>query len=910
MTGVNMKNKRIIITLIFALIALAGIIQGAIMLLPSHETKPVQAATVKTEDRIGGAESRFTSSATFDIPDFYAPFPLELRLRVVEYQMVLINLKATYVPVTTVTVSAPFDVGTNAVLYNGISPGGTVTATRISGNKLSVSYNRNDGAYSVQISDIWVTSYTIPDLQQDEVLVKFVSQSENTFSYVILNKGASLTSSQIPAYTDYIPSLYQHIGWQTKNGVWAHEAVITANTEFYPVMERNFEYGDRRNEGQIEIAYEKGKYTNSTLTRDFSSGAFQFPADQSIQAMQDPLLLNCFYMDSLEIPWGKYETYFTLTLDVPRTNNFIPSSTNRKNLVLKSDSNYVYLLYGSQELKKWNFNDFIRQPQNKESWKQNCITFTLEVQSGVTEPSGYKPQFIEWQLQYGTDDNTITDSGALPDGVYRYDFNDGVGFLGLVGVNINRNSSYTYTWETGGFLGIGTKTHKHTAPKEFPTLQIKGFECRIKKVVQCYIEGKSPFTANLAVNHFEEVVIPAGISNPDNTIRWYLNSAYTLELQPNFHTARNYNELYGKWVPAEYNVTLVYYTVDRYKATINGGKYYDALVKKSFTKTKVRKGAVINLNDFGSDSYDVNFYNNIQGIPFLRWDMDIKAPVTESITITGIYRFPTATLRYFDVDDKLYGTVKQDMTMYPVDKLLDAVKQADDEHKEWWLYEKPEDKGFLGKAYGFFESIARSIFGSDNVINGANNATREAQRKDSRYIIEQLAREHSTRNAYGEHRLYFLPVVFLDINLEQLNKGAYGNEAFNVREEDNPQWHLISGTPKLNNLVYYADVHNVYSLDSSTFNMAINFEKKMDGFDAMAKTTANFFGWVGNFFGDIFGSFFGGLFKGGLGWLYTLITFAVLFIIAWFFIRPLLIGFCIWLANLLIELLNKIGGTT
>lgn len=904
-----MKRSKFIIPLIFALVALAGIIQGAIMLLP-RETKTAQAATVNVvEDRIGGTDSRFTNSAVFDMPDFYKDFSVELRLRVLEYRMIMINLKATYVVEGDETINATFDVESgNVTLYARSAPSGIVTASRISSNQLLVSYARNDSAYSVRISDIWVTSYTIPDLQEDEVFVRFVSPSENNLAFVVLNKDDKLTAAQIPSYSDFIPSLYRHCGWRTKSGLWAHEAQIIADMDFYPVMERNFEYAgqtnnkdQRLNNDKLATAYEEGTYDNATLARDFSSGAFKFTADSSIQATKDPILLTEFSISSMQIPWGKDETYFMLTLDVPRTNDFIPSGTNRKNLVLKSDKNYVYLMYSTQELKRWNFDNFIKQPQNKDDWKQNRVSITLAAKEGT----------IEWRLQHGQEitDNTFTYTGYLPDGAYRYGLNDDIGFLGLVGVNINRYADYTHAWKTGGFLGIGETTHKIYTPKTFPLISIKGCEAQIKKPVKCYIEGAYSFTANLFVNQFEKPVLPVGIEKADNTIRWYLDSSLIQELLPNFHTALNYNALYGKWVPAEYDVTLIYYTVDRFRADLNGGKYYDALVKKTYTKTYT-KGSVVNLNDYGADIYGVNFYDNIQQIKFLGWDKNITAPITGSITITGQYKFPNAMLRYYDVDDKLYGTVTQEMTMFPVDILLEEVKQANSEHPEWWLHGRPEDKGLLGRVYGFFESIARSVFGGDNIGNGANASMRDDQIKDTRYIIEQLEREHNTRNAYGENRQYFLPVVYLDINLEQLNKGAYGNEAFNVREEDNPQWHLISGTPKLNNLVYYADVHNVYSLDSSNFTMVVNFDKKMDGFDTMAKRFADTAGWFGKFFGGIFGNFFGGLFKGGLGWLYTLATIVIIIILGWYLLRPLLIALCILLANLLIGLLNKIGGTT
>lgn len=888
--SMNLKKSKLIIPLLIICIALAGLIGGASMLLAPQVEKSAQAATVNiVEDRIGGSTSRFTTSMTFDIPNFYKDFPIELRLHVFEYRMVMINLKPVHVIDGSVTVNANFEMGTaNVILYNGFPPlGGTVTASRNSSNQLLISYVRNDSAYSVQVSDIWVVSYTTPDLAENQVAVRFVSPSENNLSFVVLNKNDKLTAAQIPAYTDFIPSLYRHSEWRTKGGLWAHETPITTDMDFYPVMVKNFEYGDRLNNDQIVTAYDEGKYDNATLASGFSNGAYKLPADSSIQATKDPILLTEFSINSMQIPWGKNETYFTFTLDVPRSNDFIPQSVIRKNLVLKSDNNYVRLMYGSQELKSWIFDDFIKQPKNDKKWLQNQVTFQLAViGNGTTEPFN-----IRWQLQYGQaiTDNTTTHSGYLPDGVYRYGLNDNIGFLGLVGVNINRNADYSHTWKTGGFLGIGQKTHKHDAPTIYPTISIKGCEAQIKKAVKCYIEGEHSFTANLPVNHFEKPILPTEVEKADSTIRWYLDAAYTQALLSNFHTAQNYNELYGKWVPAEYDVTLVYYTVDRFRADLNGGKYYDALVKKTFTKTYV-KGSNVNLYDYGADIYGVNFYDNIQQIKFLGWDSSITAPVTGNTTITAQYKFPTATLRYYDVDDKLYGTVTQQMLMFPVDILLEEVKQADASHKEWWLHERPEDKGLLGRVYGFLESIARTVFGGDNIGNGANAAMREDQKKDARYIIEQLEREHNTRNAYGEHRLYFLPVVYLDINLEQLNKGAYGNEAFNVREEDNPQWHLISGTPKLNNLVYYADVHNVYSLGNSNFTMAINFEKKMDGFDAMAKTAANIAGYVGKFFGDIFGSLFRGLSLGfdGVTGILVAIALTLLAIIFFFAIAEVL----------------------
>jgi hypothetical protein len=149
------------------------------------------------------------------------------------------------------------------------------------------------------------------------------------------------------------------------------------------------------------------------------------------------------------------------------------------------------------------------------------------------------------------------------------------------------------------------------------------------------------------------------------------------------------------------------------------------------------------------------------------------------------------------------------------------------------------------------DSVHDFLWGKDNTENGANAALRYDQAQKSKEIIKELAKKHTSVNQY------FLPVLDVDINLQDLNKGAYGNSAFSVEPEKNPQWHCIYADPQRNQIKYFVDVHSMYSLLTTTnFEMVVNFDKKMTVEDEFSQALGNLFGWVGGIFDGIFGGAF------------------------------------------------------
>lgn len=870
-----MKSKQIIIPLIFILIAFAGIIQGVMMLHPQHEEKIAQAATVSIEpDRIGGSSSRFTNTTLFEIPDFYEDFPIVLRLRVYEFRMVMINLKPNYTIVNDETVNFTFEVGTNKVLCTG--EGGIVSASRISGNMLSVSYARNDSSCSVQVSDIWVISYTMPDLQEDEVFVRFLSPSGNNLSFVVLKKNDRLTAGQIPTYTDFIPTLYSHSGWRTKNGLWAHNTVIIDDIEFYPVMEKNFEYSNRLDQNSTK--YNKGEYDSNTLTRDFSNGIYKLPEDSSKQALADPFLIDYFSINGMEIPWTTDKTYFKLTFNT-NTSDWIPTQSQynngQKTLTLLSESAYMRLYYGSVIIGEWKFSDVVKQPSNTSSKiPNNIITFILSVTTGGR---------IQWSFQ--SNKLTTPATGVLDDRfAYQYDLNDHTYCLGLSDVRISRSS----TTEIHEWSKIYPLFPSYVGKKFniYPAIDINGRYARIKKAVDCYIDGEYGFKTFLMLNSYEKPTEPdeikAQLEAEEMSIEWYIDAAFTQQLVWGQHTARDYTALYGKKIPAVYEVTLTYYTVERIFVTGHDGLYYRALVQKTDMHKYARR-ATVDLKDYADDVYGVSFYDNIQQIPFKGWSEDINAPIMRDMTIAANYKFPSAIIYYYDVNDKLYGTVTESLTMFPVTELLNKMRELDNSDRKEWYHEPGLDTGAFGAIGNFFDGIMREIFGSDNVLNGWLAKSRKEQRDDTKLILNSIASHHDQNN------LYLLPVLRTNVNLENLNKGAYGNAALDIKPSKNMQWHLIDQNIYSGDICYFADVQDMFSLTASSYRMVINFEKEMSGFDALAQTFANIAGWFGNFFGGIFGGFFGGLgnfFSNIVNWLWLI----VLGLILWF-CRDLVLDF-------------------
>jgi hypothetical protein len=212
----------------------------------------------------------------------------------------------------------------------------------------------------------------------------------------------------------------------------------------------------------------------------------------------------------------------------------------------------------------------------------------------------------------------------------------------------------------------------------------------------------------------------------------------------------------------------------------------------------------------------------------------------------------------------------------------------------------PEDKGAVGVVKNLFRSIGRFLFGSDNVENGENAKLSYEQARQTREIIDQLAEKHSADNQY------FLPVLDIDINLEDLNKGAYGNSSFYVDPEKNPQWHCIYSDLLRNQIKYFVDVHSMYSLMSTTnFEMVVNFTKKMNYADELLKMFTGVFSW--------FGGLFSGMFSGILNVVILIIVF-ILLLVCFSSVKELVRGFFHMIVkillipiNLIISLIDKKG---
>lgn len=908
-----MKRSKFIISLIIALVALVGILQGSLLLAKSPTTSRAATPDGYEWEKISTNTIRMSA---WDEANYTVPLKFQSQNVYVKIDFKMVE----YSSIITRSIILPCPVGIDADAFEGVGlfmcywrSSGTGQWFDLFTDAGTAPYNPNSPQVYVDITAVWMSFPPViipPD--GPTVNVRFLNVSNTVLNTVEVEEGKIMQAAQIPAYNAFIPPLYRLAGWRTDSGLWAHETVITGPLDFYPILEKNFDYEDVNK--NVEVFYGSGaariEYNNSTLERDFAGGVYREPTDASIQFLADPLVITEFTIMDMEIPWGNNQQYFNLQLLPSRTNDLIPSSTqHNESLKLlrlySTDGGTVRLSYGGKTIKSIPLSDIVVEPPkylgDAKKWEHNKISFYLSVEKGQ----------IKYVLNSGRTGKTVME-GYLGD-AYQYDLNDTVFSLGLTGVGIIRNTSITFSHMDSiipGVLAI-PKSVTYIFDK-FPNIDIKGLRANTQSLVDCYVDGQAAFKTYLFNNKWQEVETPGNLKREEQTLRWYLDSAFTREYLTSY-TARDLTNatLYGKWVTAEYYVTLEYFTVERFFVTGNNqGRYYDALVKKTIMK-KYQRGSVINLNDFGSNIGQFKFYDYIQLIPFQGWDTNITAPVMDRMTIRGQYKLPIATLRYFDVDDNLFGDVKKEMIAYPIDILLSQFNTETNKNENWFHEPIPDD-GFVGGIYRFLENIMRSLFGSDGVISGANPEALKKQQEDSAKIIKQLADKHNKpQGSLNETNEYYLLVVQAEVNLENLNQGAHGSAAFKVLPSKNKQWGALSGNPEFSTTIsYWAEVHGMYSLSSSDFTMVINFERKMDGFDAFAKRTSDLAGWFGNFFGGIFGNFFGGLFKGGLGWLYTLATIVIIIILGWYLLRPLLIALCILLANLLIGLLNKIGGTT
>ena len=668
---------------------------------------------------------------------------------------------------------------------------------------------------------------------QENVFVRFLDNANGVLNVLAVPATGYLTET--PEWTGYMPPLYRFEGWQTKAG-YSAEDEITEAMDFYPVMVKNFEYGDMfDDQDKKTVIYDKGKYNNSDLANDFANGMYKLPNDKlpamygGVQELSDPFLINEFVITGMDISSVfNNGTYFTFKFDTWQS-SAVPTHAQHVNTMLDLSlsvfNGTVRLTHNYTTIEQIAFKDF--------TTLSSTFTFGLRV-------DGLRIRYdLEWKLPNKAADKR---SGLLPGNAYRYD-NSGEYFLGLQGLNI----------------------HPSAPVKGFPAIYLDGRFAKVEKPVKCYIEGEIEFTTMLARNHWERPQIPEEFEVDPATVEWYLDSNFTQLYLHDLHKPRDFNTLYGKRVTAQYYVTITYYTLNRFYAFLNGGKFYEALVQKSVTRVYTI-GSMINLNDFGSNYYEALFYDNIKQISFQRWDEDITEPVTEDTVITGIYKFPTATIYYYDVDNKLYGTRTQALTIMPVDFLKHELDRLNNSNPNGWFHDVSESKGVLGVFVNFFDGILRFLFGTDAVTSGSNSAAARRYQEDTGYIINQLFDSHSKTS------LYFVPVLNVDINLQDLNKGAYGNEAFDVDKKKNPQWNLIHLNIYGGQVVAFADVHSMYALGSSNFSFVVNFHKKMSGADSFAKAVADLFGWVGKFFGGIFGSL--------TGWIWVILG-VILLIFCW-----------------------------
>jgi len=711
--------------------------------------------------------------------------------------------------------------------------------------------------YRIEIHGVYV-SYILEDPNIPHFQVRFRRQDFGTIQTVLVPEYTAVRSDRIPNYPGTLPPLYR-VNWQTQDGRLVRDAIIIGHTDFYAIMEPNFIY--RPGESGIVresfgSALERVDYNNETLERDFTNGIFRLPADPSIQALQDPIVINSFAIRNMYIPWEGGRRHFVLTLNTPRTNNVAISEwtyTNaRQELVLQSSNTETVLMLGGRVLWSIPFRQFADRPPVSmnigRTWTPSNMSFELRITDGQ----------IRWRIEYGRDEQQRAEGNIGP--AYRYNLVSGTHqVLGLAGVRIIRYNNRWSHDHRNTIFPFRTFNRIYTQYfSEFPDIDITGYQAMLQYQIDCFIDGELSFTSNLFANHWQRPELPAHLQREGYSVRWYLDPNFTAPLVPNFHNARMYTNgrIYGRWVIAEHEVTISWYTVQRLFVGDHGGRYFDAFVRES--KTVVyQHGDIINLNDFGTNIGQFPFYNYIRLIPFIRWSVDITQPVLGDMYVYGIYRFPTATLRYFDVDENLFGIVEHEMTRYPIDILIRELATATGRN-QYWYRELRQDEGILHGLFAWHRAIFRALFGQDAVLSGANQELLEQQQRDTMIIINAMRDRHGQRDGQLVLREYSLLVVHAQVRLEGLNQGAHGNAAFHVPPDRNRQWNALSGDPRFNeHITYWAEVHGMYSLAAGDFTMNIEFLRRMDGFDMFAMRTASFFGWFGNLFGRIFDALFG-----------------------------------------------------
>jgi len=623
---------------------------------------------------------------------------------------------------------------------------------------------------------------------------------------------------------------------------------------------------DRTRRGHNE--HYSRSYNNDTLSRYFSDGLYFTTSNASEQQRQSPLMLTEFQIidfrfayDRMHGDIGLFHPAHYFTLDIG--GNRLALSRQR---VEQGQPHFVRLTWNGQTqlqipLADWHVRDTASRYSTAWSngsppgqWRfagWNSFSFELRTENMSD---------LRWILQWGHNrgnrigdvqvSHTAIETGLLLGGATHVlsTENSLVSTLGLTNVHMNPfRGAISQLFQRIHYRGafrynryFGDRLVANEIINHYPTLMMEGYEAVMPETVDLYLEGAFVNTVIVPANTFfgwHNLIVPSHMIPENMSIQWFINPQMTIPLERHF-MATEFQRLYGQLVAERVEIALSFWETQRTWIQAQTA-FYEALVWRTVYRW-FNVGEVITTNRFGIYSYGIPFYDRVVGIEFNGWDGGIGKAATEDLHIRALYTFPQVTLRYFSNNEQLFGDVQVDIERMPLSYL----------HQYLHLIEIENDAtppnfdnatNFRGMIWGVVRAVDWLLFGSRTDQNEINALMREQQRRETLGLVRRLIIDHNPDNQI------FMPIVRLDVNLEDVSGGTFRNTNFNVDPVRNPQWRLISGTPEANDLIYAVDFFDTMSLGAThNFTLVVTFNRYLSGWELFWINLGHFFSraWV------------------------------------------------------------------
>jgi len=774
-----------------------------------------------------------------------------------------------------------------------------------------------------------------PEVQPNEVLIEFRNPDSTMISQHVVLQNQSLSEDILRTpFNGFIPTHRRFSHWQSRQGDRLNNFIPRNNAIFYPVMISDFTVGTNRigvgeprpDRDGVPVFLNSGQnaYSNEYIQSLFTDRGFQ-PAvrpgesDVYMQMRRDPVLVSSINIYNFNFAYDRAPTrnwrfgsYFEITFNT-FSGAFISSRLEFENhnftlrLFLDMEEGNVRLQLGrfdNGRIRNWNtLGNPIPLNGGSERWwtrggsgdrgHVNSLRFDLDVM-----PDGMIAYHLQWGrlAPSGASSNPnriIGDANRYRRGYLGYDGQplratalcsvrqnefslglQGIQVFPFNGTHIDHLDGWR-TWTTDHWRGDKAARARERLFEYFPTIHFYGVLAETLSQRSLYLEDEFLQYYDFLESGFNRPNLHSSIAREGYTIRWYIDRNFQTR-HDRHHRGQDFYNLYGRWVPAEFEVALSFFELFRRPMTVYGISM-EFLVRRTEYRW-FRENEYVDTKQFGmylqGIQYLVPFYDIIPSFNFIGWRDEegnllnpeeiASTQVTANMHFVAEYRLPRVQVRYFDINNHYFGSVWQDMFFAPIDELfnqLQYIRNQANQGAETGVRPSIPNVGLFG-IFDLVQIVEEILYARQ--IN-ANIRDRNLARRQAYQLVYELVPLSTPDNRI------FIPTIRLDINLEDLDNGRHGNAAFVACPTANAGWRLMSGTPQQNNLIYFVDLHSYFSLNTNhRFVFTVNFQRPVDVWELI-------FGGIMRFFQSL--SFmFGGL---NLLWILAIILLIFLMIFCW-----------------------------